>query len=225
MAVYDKASSTYDQWYNEPMGAFVDKMETELILKMLPLQKGVKHKILDVGCGTGNFSIKLAEMGFDVVGIDISNEMLKIARKKAQQQNLEIDFIQMDIVNNTLINDSFDLVISVTAFEFMHDIKNAFHKMYSLVKERGYIMVGTINKESAWGELYKSREFQENSIFKYANLLTQKDLYNLNSVSLLSIDETLFTIPNANEKTLGVDSEKKYYKKNRGGFICALWQK
>ncbi|WP_132029753.1 class I SAM-dependent methyltransferase, partial [Keratinibaculum paraultunense] len=41
-------------------------------------------KVLDVGCGTGNFSIKLAKMGCEVVGIDVSKEMLKVAEEKAK---------------------------------------------------------------------------------------------------------------------------------------------
>ncbi|TCS85230.1 methyltransferase family protein, partial [Keratinibaculum paraultunense] len=39
---------------------------------------------MDVGCGTGNFSIKLAKMGCEVVGIDVSKEMLKVAEEKAK---------------------------------------------------------------------------------------------------------------------------------------------
>jgi len=38
--------------------------------------------VLDVGCGTGNFSIKLAKLGCNVTGIDISDNMLNIARKR-----------------------------------------------------------------------------------------------------------------------------------------------
>ena len=39
--------------------------------------------ILDAGCGTGNFSIKLAERGAHVTGIDLSTEMMAVAREKA----------------------------------------------------------------------------------------------------------------------------------------------
>ncbi len=55
-------------------------------LYMLGFNKG---KILDVGCGTGRVSIPLAEMGFDVVGIDISPTYIDIANKRAKEKGLE----------------------------------------------------------------------------------------------------------------------------------------
>ena len=48
------------------------------------------QKILDVGAGTGFLSLILAEMGYDVVGIDLSEEMIRRAKEKAAEQGVEL---------------------------------------------------------------------------------------------------------------------------------------
>jgi len=56
-------------------------------------KKGIiKGKILDLGCGYGIESLYLANLGFDVTGIDINNEAIKYARKKAHNKK-NIKFI------------------------------------------------------------------------------------------------------------------------------------
>ena len=94
MAIFDNSASDYDAWYTDKKGSFVDMVETDLAFELLKVKKGMK--ILDMGCGTGNFSIKLAEKGCHVTGADISDEMLKIARKKASKLNHEIEFFNME---------------------------------------------------------------------------------------------------------------------------------
>lgn len=66
--------------------------------------------ILDLGCGTGNSMLPLLEKGFNVVGIDGSSEMLKIAEKKLINYSTEL--YNYDITNFNL-DKSFDLIISV----------------------------------------------------------------------------------------------------------------
>lgn len=68
--------------------------------------------ILDIGCGTGSHAILLADMGYEVTGIDLSAKMLKIAAKKANEQKQEIKFVQSDIRHFDL-PQKFDVVISM----------------------------------------------------------------------------------------------------------------
>ena len=75
--------------------------------------------VLDVGCGTGNFSLKLARMGLKVTGIDISDNMLKVAENKARAEGLIIDFINMDAHDMKFEDNSFDAVISMAVIEFI----------------------------------------------------------------------------------------------------------
>lgn len=80
MAIFDEISGSYDSWYNTKLGAFADKVEAELVMGKSRLLSGMQ--VLDAGCGTGNFSIKLAKLGCRVTGIDVSSGMLEEALKK-----------------------------------------------------------------------------------------------------------------------------------------------
>lgn len=67
-------------------------------LKSLLLQHGIKNGILlDIGCGTGNITEHLAKSGYDMIGIDNSDEMLSIALEKKEQSNLDILYLHQDM--------------------------------------------------------------------------------------------------------------------------------
>lgn len=70
-----------------------------------------KMKILDVGCGTGFVSLILAELGHDVVGLDISRGMLNVAIEKAKERGLNVHFKLGDAENLPFKDNSFDAVI------------------------------------------------------------------------------------------------------------------
>jgi ubiquinone/menaquinone biosynthesis C-methylase UbiE len=70
-----------------------------------------KMRILDVGTGTGFLALILAELGHEVVGLDLSEGMLRVARKKAEQRGLKIQFKLGDAENLPFKDESFDAVI------------------------------------------------------------------------------------------------------------------
>lgn len=224
MAIFDKEAKMYDDWYKTKLGNFVDKVETKCVFDLFKVRKGMK--VLDVGCGTGNFSIKLAKMGCEVIGIDISEEMLKVAEEKAKKEGLNIKFYNMDVYNMEYEADYFDGIVSVTAFEFLEEPEKAIEEMFRVLKPNGYLLIGTINKDSAWGEMYLSKEFQENSVFKYANFKTVEDMKSYKKDHFVDIKECLFIPPTIEEEHISMEKERELSKEGkRGGFICALWKK
>lgn len=72
------------------------------------------RSILDLGCGTGGHTLILAERGYEVTGIDLSQEMLEISRRKGKERKLNVEFSQGDI-RNIELNQKFDAVISMFA--------------------------------------------------------------------------------------------------------------
>ncbi len=66
------------------------------------------HKVLDIGCGTGNATFPLYARGFEVTGLDASAEMLRFAREKLPP----VKFVQADFSSFEL-NERFDLIVSV----------------------------------------------------------------------------------------------------------------
>ncbi len=68
--------------------------------------------LLELACGTGNMSIRLANAGYSITAIDISTEMLMIAQDKAFNNKLKIDFLEQDITDYDIIT-KFDSVICI----------------------------------------------------------------------------------------------------------------
>jgi len=70
------------------------RAEVEFLLELLELPKG--SRILDMGCGTGRHAVMLAERGFRVTGVDLSEGMLNEARKAAANAGVEVEWIHAD---------------------------------------------------------------------------------------------------------------------------------
>ena len=56
-----------------------------------------RNFIAELGCGTGSFTINMAKRGYDIIGIDMSSDMLDIARKKSVAEGLDIMFLEQDM--------------------------------------------------------------------------------------------------------------------------------
>lgn len=80
-------AETYDALYREKD---YDR-EVELVEQLVREHgSGEARTILDLGCGTGNHAIRLAERGYDVVGVERSAAMLELAREKAESAGVEL---------------------------------------------------------------------------------------------------------------------------------------
>ncbi len=89
--------------------------------------------VLELGCGTGRVSIPLAKSGFNVTGIDLSGDMLKLAKKKAGAEGVNINFIEADFVNFNLYK-KFDVVLMpYNAFQHIH-ADNDINKFFDNLK-------------------------------------------------------------------------------------------
>lgn len=224
MALFNGEAKDYDKWYETKIGEHADRVETECALYLFKVVPGMR--LLDVGCGTGNFSIKLARQGASVVGIDISREMLVIAEKKAEQEELDIEFKEMNGLNLLFPDETFDGVLSMATIEFIPDYPEMISEMFRVCKKGGSILVGTINRDSAWGRLYQDPEYQKKArIFQYAHLKTPEELSRLRNNSLIDTRECLFIPPDLPESEISSVKEEELSQYNRGGFFCVLWQK
>lgn len=66
----------------------------EAILKRLNVRPS---RVFDLACGTGTAAIALAQRGYQVLGVDLSGEMLQAARIKASRQRVKVDFLEADL--------------------------------------------------------------------------------------------------------------------------------
>ena len=99
--------------------------------------------ILDLACGTGELSVKLATAGFEVVGIDLSEDMLTVANGKAQSANQRIVLYQQDMTELEGL-PTFDLIIifcdSLNYLQSAEDVKKTFQHVYQFLNDDGIFM-------------------------------------------------------------------------------------
>lgn len=83
----------------------------EAFVDRLGIQPGMK--VLDVACGSGNLAIIAAKKGADVTGIDIAENLIETAKKRAAEEGLNINFEQGDAEDMPYADNSFDLVMTM----------------------------------------------------------------------------------------------------------------
>lgn len=221
--VFNHFYQDYDSWYDTPVGKFFDEVEYEALQQLIEIYPGAK--VLEVGCGTGLYSLKITWLGAHLTGIDIAPNMLDQAKAKFQANHLEADFQIMNARSLSFADNSFDRVFSMAAFEFIEDIQAAYNEMYRVTKPGGIIVIGTIQKGSAWQELYTSEIFKD-SAFAYANFKTAEYLIALDPKSYHKHQECLFTPPGLDEVEYSHDNELRYQEQGlKGGFVCVQFIK
>jgi 2-polyprenyl-3-methyl-5-hydroxy-6-metoxy-1,4-benzoquinol methylase len=105
---YESLFENYAKTYDNESFTHGTLGECDFIEKEINFDKSLK--ILDVGCGTGRHAIELTKRGYNVTGIDLSENQLERAREKAKENNLVIDFQHQD-ARNLPFDSEFDVAI------------------------------------------------------------------------------------------------------------------
>lgn len=135
--------------------------EVDRIIKLSGIKKGAK--ILDLCCGIGKHSLELARRGFNVTGVDLTEEYLAKARRKAKAENLNVKFVKDDMRRFCQI-ESFDTIINMfTAFGYFEnpaDDKRVLINARSSLCKGGKLIIDVIGKEIV-ARLYNPRSWNE----------------------------------------------------------------
>lgn len=226
MADFDKKAPEYDAWYQTQKGALVDALETECAFELFQPKHGMH--VLDAGCGTGNFSMKMAALGATVDGIDLSEPMIAYAKKKAAASPYaeQLRFHVGDLYTLPFPDNTFDAVLSMAAFEFIHDDLRALNEMMRVVKPGGRVLIGTITGNSDWGLEYQTHMPREDSVFHHASFKTADDMRALLPEKLLASAESVFLPFATPDEEATRDLDEEHHKRGAiGAFVCLLWEK
>ena len=146
------------QWYEELFTDYANTYDKEVFTKgtlkevdfiEAEIEFDKARTILDVGCGTGRHAIELAKRGYQVTGIDLSEDQLKKAKEKAKTEAVEITFFQQDARDFSFENP-FELVIMMCegAFSLMETDEMNFRILQNVersLKEGGKFIFTTLN--------------------------------------------------------------------------------
>ncbi len=95
--LYGRLARFYDVIYRGHLEKRVPAV-VDFVLRVFERDGGREVRdVLDVACGTGGFTLEFARRGFRVVGVDLSVEMVRIARRKARERGLDAEFIVGDM--------------------------------------------------------------------------------------------------------------------------------
>lgn len=107
-----QTADAFDQSrFGGPIGQLIAAAQEQVLADFAGDLKGVS--VLDVGTGTGRAALALAGRGAQVVGIDPSEEMLRVARSNAEHAGLAVEFVPGDAHSLQFHDQSFDLVTSL----------------------------------------------------------------------------------------------------------------
>lgn len=118
--------------------------------------KNRSMRIMDVGCGSGGVMQEVLKRGHKVVGVDISEEMLKEAGETTRDYSGDATYIQGDIEQIPLPADSFDVVICVGVLQFLQNDKNAVREINRVLRTGGIVILTLPNifRISNWLDPY-----------------------------------------------------------------------
>lgn len=138
--IYDikSFSDAYDKMRYENKGMNAnDLVEIPNFRKLIPDVKG--KRILDLGCGYGENDKYCIGLGAkEILGIDISKHMIKIAKENNNDENIKYKVMAMENINE--IEEKFDIVISSLAFHYVKDYEKLINDIYNLLNDDGILI-------------------------------------------------------------------------------------
>ncbi len=101
------------------------------------------YHVLEIGCGTGTTALKLASSAGDIVATDLSGEMIRIAREKAQAEGIENVTFAQGTLDDALPTGSFDAVLTFNFLHLIRDVPRAIDRIGELLKPEGLFISKT----------------------------------------------------------------------------------
>lgn len=142
---YEAYEERYKKIHEKGLLWFSDEPTPELIdwIKYFKIPKS--NGICEVGCGEGRDSLYLAEQGYEVTGIDISNEAIKKCKELAEKKKVNINWIVSDALNlKDKIDRQFDWIYSIGTLHMLveqEDRKKFLESIYSILKPQGSFLL------------------------------------------------------------------------------------
>ena len=219
--IFDDWPDRYDGWFETPIGRLVKKYETDVLLEML--QPRQHEKILDVGCGTGVFTIDVLSAGADVTGLDLSFPMLKSAVRKLP----EISFagVVADMTALPFADQSFDKTFSMTAIEFVNDIQKAIDELNRVTRKKGIVVLTTLNSLSPWAERRIGEGRKGHSLFENMTFRSPEEMAGLVGVPSKMKTAIHFLKDDEPEEAEKIEKEGAEKGSDTGAFLALSWER
>jgi len=173
-----------DEIYKKlPLGNIPWNIEVppDALVELVNSDKVQRCNTIDLGCGTGNYAVYLAGVGFSVTGIDISPTAIKTARESAKRKALKCNFFVADVLGDLgEVKDLFDLAFD---WELLHHIfpenRDKYLKnVHKLLESRGkYLSVCFSENDPQFGGSGKYRETPLGTVLYFSSEDELRELF------------------------------------------------
>ena len=173
----------YEKWYKEIKGFFKTFKKPN-----------ITGKIAELGCGTGNMTRLLKKDGTNVIGVDISPEMLTVAKKKTDEEGLDILYVMQDF-RELELGEKVDAIVSVCdcmnyVTEYS-ELKEVFKRVANSLVSRGLFIfdVNTLHKFRYVLSNNSYSQTTENSACTWENFFDEQTRINEYYTNFFVLDE------------------------------------
>ena len=219
--LFDEWPDRYDEWFRTPVGTLVKRYESALLLDLLQPSPG--ETILDVGCGTGIFTLDVLKLGPSVVGLEISRPMLMRARQKTGDSPFRP--VTADMLSLPFVNDVFDKTVSMTALEFVENAQDAIRELFRVTRKGGTVVVTTLNSLSPWATRRKQKAEKGHHLFKKMVFRSPDDMRRLAPVDGVLKTAIHFQKEENPDRAPEIEKEGQALNLKTGAFLAVSWVK
>lgn len=144
---FESIAADFDSYYKQPKGlinrivnnwlrkpGLIKRIEVTLEL----IKPSAGKRILDVGCGSGKLAIECAKRGAEVYGIDVSKNMIELAKKHCIKENVKVKFIVGDALKG--LPQNFDFSVALGVLEYLENPQILLENMLASVKSGGKVI-------------------------------------------------------------------------------------
>jgi ubiquinone/menaquinone biosynthesis C-methylase UbiE len=143
------------------------------------VRNAANKKVLDYGCGSGGSTRQIAELGAaEVIGIDISEDSIGIAKKEIDAVNLKdrCGFLVMDVENMTFEDNRFDIVYSAGVLHHI-DLNRAYPEVARVLKPSGKMICVEPLAYNPLIQFYRRKTPHLRTSWEIDHILTKNDIY------------------------------------------------
>ena len=225
MGAYESFASVYDLFMDEinydEWVSYVEKLWNRFDLK--------PDIVCELGCGTGNISLRLAEKGYETIGIDISADMLSEAKMKAEQNGTDVLFLLQDMREFELygtVNSILCLCDSLNYITDDEDMQQVFNLVNNYLHPGG-LFVFDLNTEYKFKEIYGENTFSEtdeDAVYIWENYYDEEERINEYYLNFFMKNETGTydrTQEEHLERAYSLDEIKRFIEKSGMKFEAA----
>lgn len=219
--IFDEWPEKYDQWFESPIGRLVRNYESRLLLEMI--RPGREELILDVGCGTGIFTLDLLAAGSQVVGIEPSLPMLQRAAMKLAGDHFRM--VQGDMRQLPFSDASFDKTVSVTAIEFLDDARGGVAELFRVTKPGGLVVVAILNSLSPWARRRETAAKAGHPIFGHVRFRSPAEMAELTPLPARIKTAVHFQKHDDPDRARVIEQDGETRGLDSGAFLVVRWEK